>query len=346
MGDSPRPAVPSGTRRRSSGRLGAGRRWPRTLLALRQAVKRSEYLTSWLGVVTPQRTIHTTYHAGRVVTGRLSSSDPNIQQVTKSLKPAFVPKYSGNVIAELDFSQIELRVAAFISRCEPMLEAFRQGQDLHRLFGARLTGKAPEDVTDGERKAAKAGNFGLLYMMSANGFQRYAEDVYDVSFTADESAAVHRAFYEMWDGIGAWHVRSIQKARLDGQIVSPIGRVRRLPDIHSPNGQKVGWAERSSVNSPVQGFASDCMQLAAAWIGGFVKGSGPVPNAEIVGTVHDSIVIEAPAEIWEPVVRECMDRMVRVGELLPALGCTLDVPLAVEAKVGSRWGLADVGVLE
>lgn len=273
------------------------------------------------------------------------NSDPNVQQVTKVLKPAFVPSH-GHVIAELDFSQIELRVAAFISRCEPMLEAFRAGQDLHRLLGAKLTGKSPEDVTSQERQAAKSANFGLLYQMSPLGFQRYAETAYDVAMSADEAEDVHRAFYDMWDGIGAWHLRSIRRARETGQIVSPIGRVRRLPDIHSPNDQKVGWSERSAINSPVQGFASDLMQLAAAWIGGFLPDHAAVQGALIVATVHDSIVIEAPQESWETVVRECMDRMVRVGELLPLLGCILDVPLAVEAHVGYRWGLTDVGVIE
>jgi DNA polymerase-1 len=314
------------------------------LLELRGAIKRAEYLTSWRALATPEGTIHPTYHAGRVITGRLSSSDPNAQQITKVLKPAFVPS-PGYVIAELDFSQIELRVAAFISRCEPMLKAFREGQDLHRLLGAKLTGKDPKDVTDYERQKAKSANFGLLYQMSPNGFQTYAETAYGVAMTADEAAAVHRAFYAMWDGIGAWHMRSIAKARRDLQVVSPIGRVRRLPEIHSPNYRKQGWSERSSVNSPVQGFASDLMQLAAAWIGGFVAGHPSVEGALIVATVHDSIVIEAPIDSWEIVVRECMDRMVRVGELLVPLGCTFDVPLAVEAKVGQRWGLADVGVL-
>ena len=150
----------------------------------------------------------------------------------------------------------------------------------------------------------------------------------------------------MWSGIAAWHTRSIQQARRYGQVVSPIGRVRRLPDINSYNARLVGWSERSAVNSPVQGFASDLMQLAAAWIGGFALGHAPVWDAEIVATVHDSIVIEAPADRWEPVVRECMRRMVNVGELLPVLDCHLDVPLAVEAKVGTRWGLADIGTVE
>ena len=315
------------------------------LLELRSAVKQAEYLSSWLDLVSPAGTIHTTYHAGRVVTGRLSSSEPNMQQVTKVLKPAFIPR-PGSVIAELDFSQIELRVAAFISRCEPMLSAFRDGHDLHRLFAAALTGKRPEDVTPEERQKAKAANFGLLYQMSPAGFQNYAETAYGVSMTMDEAQEVHQAFYEMWSGIAAWHTRSFQQARRYGQVVSPIGRVRRLPDINSYNARLVGWSERSAVNSPVQGFASDLMQLAAAWIGGFALGHAPVPDAEIVATVHDSIVIEAPADRWEPVVRECMRRMVNVGELLPALDCHLDVPLAVEAKVGTRWGLADIGTVE
>src|SRR5699024_1263927 len=116
------------------------------LLTYRNATKRLEYLRSWLDLATRESRIHTNYNAGSVVTGRLSSSGPNMQQVTKALKPAFVPS-PGHYLVDLDYSQIELRVAAFISRAAPMLEAFRTGQDLHRLIAARINGKSPEEVT-------------------------------------------------------------------------------------------------------------------------------------------------------------------------------------------------------
>src|SRR5699024_9857126 len=137
-----------------------------TLLDYRNATKRLEFLRSWTEQVTREGRIHSTYNAGSVVTGRLSSSGPNMQQVTKALRPAFVPS-PGRVMVDLDYSQIELRVAAFISRSVPMMEAFRRGDDLHRLIAARVNNKAPEEVTARERQQGKAANFGLLYGMGA-----------------------------------------------------------------------------------------------------------------------------------------------------------------------------------
>lgn len=313
------------------------------LLDMRGHSKKVEYLTSWLNYVTPAGFVHTTYNAARVVTGRLSSDSPNVQQITAVLKPAFVPSRPSKVFIDLDYSQIELRMAAFISRCKPMIEAFQRGDDLHRLLAAKITGKAPEDVTPVERQAGKSANFGLLYMMGPNGFREYAETVYGISFTLEESTIIHRAFFEMWDGMAQWHQREIARARATGQVISPIGRVRRLPNIHDGNEQVAAYAERGAVNSPVQGMASDLMQIAAAWIEGNLPGRDGVAGAYIVGTVHDSILIEADRDDWERVAKECVDRMLNVGEILRKLDCVLDVPLAVEGSVGTRWGLADVG---
>jgi DNA polymerase I-like protein with 3'-5' exonuclease and polymerase domains len=315
------------------------------LLSLRSHIKKIEYLNSWLDHVTPDGFIHTTYNSGRVVTGRLSSDSPNMQQVTASLKPAFIPR-EGYVLADLDYSQIELRVAAFVSRSEPMLEAFRRGDDLHRLLAQRITGKSnPEDVTANERQAGKSANFGLLYGMSAYGFQQYAETVYGVSFTPEEAAKVRQAFFDTWEGIATWHLKCVHKVTRDGQVTSPIGRVRRLPQIWDGNDKLSAFAERSAINSPVQGFASDLMQMAAASIEGHLPGVEPVEGVQIVATVHDDIVVEVPEDDWEDATRECQERMVNIGTALKRLDCTLDVPLVAEAKVGTRWGLSDVGVL-
>jgi len=143
------------------------------LLRHRDATKTLEFLRSWLELRDPTNVIHATYNVGFVKTGRLSSSNPNVQQISARLKPAFIPR-PGHVLLDLDYSQVELRVAAFISRSQPMIEAFQRGDDLHRLLAAKIAGKAPEDVTSLERKRAKAGNFGLLYGMSPGGFQSYA----------------------------------------------------------------------------------------------------------------------------------------------------------------------------
>lgn len=322
------------------------------VLDQRHHAKRAEYLSSWLGYVTPAGQIHSTYHAGRVVTGRLSSSDPNMQQITGTLKPAFIPR-PGNVIIDLDYSQVELRVAAFVSRCAPMIEAFQRGDDLHRLLAQRIIAEdrvrrqdfrpvSAADVTDEDRQKGKSANFGLLYMMGALGFREYAETAYGVSLTLEEAERVHAAFYEMWDGIGAWHRRVIRRARQTGYVVSPIGRVRRIPDIHDGYPGAVERAERMAVNSPVQGFASDLMQMAAASIQGLLPGTTAVPGAQIVATVHDSIVVEAPEDRWEAVTAGCIERMTTLETVLERLDCILDVPLVAEAKVGTRWGLADV----
>lgn len=312
------------------------------LLDYRQATKRVEFLDSWLACATPEGLVHTTYHAGRVVTGRLSSSDPNMQQVTAALKPAFVPR-PGYLIADLDYSQIELRGAAFIARCEPMLQAFRDGLDLHLILASEVVHKPVEEVTPFERQGGKAGNFGFLYGMEALGFQTYAEVTYGVAFTEEEAVDVRRAFFDRWDGMAAWHERAVRRARQTGQVVSPIGRVRRLPGIFDGNPSVSSHAERQAINSPVQGFASDLMQIAAASIEGNLPGYQPVPDVRIVATVHDSIVAEVPADDWQRATGRMMRRMLDLDPVLSRMGCHLDVPLAVEARVGSRWGLADIG---
>jgi DNA polymerase I-like protein with 3'-5' exonuclease and polymerase domains len=255
------------------------------LLDYRRAVKASEYLRSWVSSCDQDWEIHPTYHAGRVLTGRLSCEGPNLQQVTKVLKPAFIPR-PGYLLAELDYSQIEMRAAAFIARCQPMLEAFQRGDDLHRLLAAKITGKDPADVTPVERQAGKAGNFGFLFGMGPSGFQEYAELNYGVVFTEAQATEVRRAFFDQWLGIEAWHARAVARAHYTERVVSPLGRVRRLPMIHDGNQGLAAHAERQAINSPVQSFASDVMMLAAASIEGTLPGSVAVPGARIVATVR------------------------------------------------------------
>lgn len=314
-----------------------------SLLAYRDATKRLEFLRAWLQMTTKKGRIHTTYHAGSVVSGRLSSSGPNMQQVTKSLRPAFVPS-KGYVIADLDYSQIELRVAAFISGSDPMMSAYVNGEDLHSIMASRISGKPVDQVTPEERQAGKAANFGLLYGMGAYGFKLYAEDAYGVVFTDQEAAQVHQTFFETWNGIRQWHAQAVKRLHETGQVISPIGRVRRLPGVFSGNDSEVGFSERAAINSPVQGMASDIMQIAASCIEGNIPGVEPVRRARLVGTVHDSIVVEVPEDGWEEVVAQCKEAMEQtVPQVLRKMGCDFDIPLQADATVGTRWSLSDVG---
>lgn len=312
------------------------------LLDLRSAVKKAEYLRSWLQKVAPDGRIHATYNVGSVVTGRLSSKEPNMQQVTKALRPCFLPR-PGHVIIDLDYSQIEMRVAAFLSRCEPMMAAFRDGQDTHRMMAARVTGKPLEEITPVERQAGKSANFGLLFVMSPEGFREYAESAYGVLFTEEEALDVHTAYFDLWEGLREWHATYMRRAKATGQVSSPIGRIRRLPNINSGNEFLRSEAERRAVNSPVQGFASDIMQIASGLIMGLYPGFPAVEGATLLGTVHDSTLVEAPADDWERVRDECQEHMERsVLTVLRELGCQFDVPLVVDSNVGTAWGLSDV----
>jgi DNA polymerase I-like protein with 3'-5' exonuclease and polymerase domains len=313
------------------------------LLRHRDATKTLEFLRSWLELRDPNNVIHATYNVGFVKTGRLSSSNPNVQQISSRLKPAFIPR-PGHVLLDLDYSQVELRVAAFISRSQPMIEAFQRGDDLHRLLAAKIAGKAPQDVTSLERKRAKAGNFGLLYGMSPGGFQSYAATAYDVSLTLAEAQAVHSAFFEMWDGMRQWHERSKRRAYERGYVTSPIGRTQWLSDLYSKSSFKSSHAERNALNSPVQGFGSDLMQMAAASIMGTLPGY-PLPRVEgahVVATVHDEICIEVPEDRWQEILIECKRRMEDVNTFLRPLDCQMDVPIVAGPSAGTRWGVHDL----
>lgn len=313
------------------------------LLRHRDATKTLEFLRSWLELRDPNNVIHATYNVGFVKTGRLSSSNPNVQQISSRLKPAFIPR-PGHVLLDLDYSQVELRVAAFISRSAPMIEAFQRGDDLHRLLAAKIAGKAPEDVTNLERKRAKAGNFGLLYGMSPGGFQSYAATAYDVSLTLAEAQAVHSAFFEMWDGMRQWHERAKRRAYERGYVTSPIGRTQWLSDLYSKSSFKSSHAERNALNSPVQGFGSDLMQMAAASIMGTLPGY-PMPKVEgahVVATVHDEICIEVPQDRWQEILIECKRRMEDVNVFLRPLDCQMDVPIVAGPSAGTRWGVHDL----
>lgn len=328
------------------------------ILRQRGASKRAEYLRSWLQLVTPEGTIHTTYWPGRVITGRLSSESPNMQQVTKSLRPAFIPR-EGHYMVDLDYSQVELRVAAFISRSPEMIEAFKNKQDLHRILAAKIVNQrlekeakfngqlfepiGPLDVTKADRQAGKSANFGLLYGMGAYGFKEYAETVYGVQLTEAEAAEIHKVYFDTWSGLREWHQRMISLAHGKGQVVSPLGRVRRVHDkIWDGNPKMVSYAERAAINAPVQGTASDLLMTAASAIMGVTPGTLAIPHQRLVGTVHDSLVGEVEIDHWKEAVDTMQYTMENLDVVLAKMGVEFDVPLVADATVGTRWSYSDI----
>lgn len=311
------------------------------VLEHRAAVRRLAFLRSWSAARCGDGAVRASYRVGGAVTGRLSSSGPNMQQVPVGLRGAFVPR-RGCVLVGLDYSQLELRVAAFLSRCVPMIEALRRGDDLHCLLAARVAGKDPGEVTVLERRRAKAGNFGLLYGMGVEGFRGFALSSFGVELSVGEARLLRDGFFGVWAGMREWQERVVRGARGCGFVVSPVGRVRWLPGLFSSDGGVVGRAERCALNSPVQGFGSDLTCLAVASFLGVLPGCGPVRGAHVVAVVHDEVVVEVEEGCWERVLGECRRRMEDVGGLLGPLDCGVDVPFVVGARVGSRWGLGDV----
>lgn len=308
------------------------------LLDWRDATKRLEFLRSWLDYVGPDGRIHAGYNVARVVTGRLSSSAPNLQQVSKALKPMFIPT-PGYSLVELDYSQIEVRLAAFVAQCAPLIDVYAQGRDVYIEQAAEVAGIPVEDVTGEQRQRAKAVVLGYLYGMGEDGFRDYADATFGIEVTAEEAAISRAAFFRRWSGMASWHNHQIRSAVETGQVVSPLGRVRRLPGIHDANPATAGRAERQAINSPVQSMASDVMQIAAASVAGTLPGFDAIEGVRIVATVHDSIIVEVPRTDEVRATARVMRRMVDVPEVLErAFGVRLPVPLPVEAEIGDRWG--------
>lgn len=301
------------------------------ILHQRKLSKDVGYLKSWLVKSDEQGYLHPTLKPAHVTTGRLASSNPNAQQVSRHLKSSFIAP-EGWWFVQADYAQVELRIAAMLAREEAMLQAFRDGKDLHRIMAAQIAGIEPHQVTKEQRQNAKAVNFGFLYGMGAKKFVEYAFDEYGAIFTIQEAGRLRRLFFSTWPRLAEWHEEMRKTAHTHGYVRSPIGRRRRLPDLLSNLGGKVSAAERQAINSPVQSFASDLMLLSLITLD-----RQPSPHRRTCGTVHDSglhYVREGHVKAEVHAIGEAM--------LYPPVkrlfGVELTVPLEVEFEIGRSWG--------
>lgn len=301
------------------------------LLRARKLGKDVGYLKSWREKSDDRGYLHPTFKPAHVATGRLSSENPNAQQVSRHLKECF-PAPDGWWFVQADYAQVELRIAAMLARERNMIEAFTRGDDLHTIMAAIINGIDPSEVTKAQRQAAKAVNFGFLYGMGARKFVDYAFDEYGIIFTIDEAKRIRRLFFETWPRLGEWHEEQRITAHTQGYVRSPLGRRRRLPDLRSDLNGKVAAAERQAINAPVQSFASDMMLLAIITLD-----QQPSEHRRGVGTVHDSGLYyireghlkEELAAIGDAMLHPPVKRL---------FGCEITVPLEVEFEIGRSWG--------
>lgn len=300
------------------------------------------YLKSWDEKRDRRSRIHTNYKLFGTVTGRLASDKPNMQQVPRdtSMRSCFgAPE--GWSFLDADYSQVELRIAAMLSRDPTLLRIFAEGGDPHLTTAAEVSGLSEAEVTRSDatgktewRKKAKPVNFGFLYGMGEQKFIDYARVNYGVDVTEKEAHRYRTRYFNLYSELLRWHDRQRRLVHSLGRVHSPIGRVRHLPDVYSDNKKVRGEAERQAINSPVQSFASDLMLLSLVRLSSLLDQR----RARIVGTVHDSILFEiGDSYLGEAaaIIRETMEDMSVVEQ---KFGVEMTVPITCELKAGQHWG--------
>jgi len=312
-------------------------------LAERQKIRKgiSAFLNPWLKATgdSDDPRLYSTFRLAGTATGRLSSggvegvSGINLQQVPrdKRFKRLIVAR-EGYTLAELDYSQIELRVAAHLA-CEPtMLEIYRTGGDIHTRTAQAVTCR--EDVTKSDRTKAKAVNFGFLYGMGASSFKDYARDSYGVTLTDEEAAEYRKRFFGLYSALPVWHRKTKDVAAKNGYVETLFGRRRYLDSLKYGGVAKKSAALRQAVNTSVQSVASDMMILALGLIHRLIV-RGPY-DAKIIATVHDSVLLEIAEDEAELVAQKAKYIMEHLP--LSHFKVKLNVPIEASLSMGPRWG--------
>ena len=270
--------------------------------------------------------IHTSYHQAIAATGRLSSTDPNLQNIPirtaegRRIRQAFIPP-DGQVLLAADYSQIELRIMAHLSEDAGLVKAFADEQDVHRATAAEVFGMALDDVTDDQRRSAKAINFGLMYGMSAFGLAK------QLGIARGEAQEYVNLYFDRDPGVKAYMDDIRAKASADGYVETVFGRRLYLPEINARNANRRQYAERTAINAPMQGSAADIIKKAMISVHQWLQDERP--GARMIMQVHDELVFEVDKDNINP-VRD------RVIELMNS-AATLSVPLQVDAGVGNNW---------
>ena len=299
------------------------------ILDFRQLSKiKSTYIDALPGLINPKTgRLHTSFNQTRTTTGRLSSSDPNLQNIPvrgelgKEVRKAFIAP-EGTQLLSADYSQIDLRALAHLSQDESLTSAFRHDEDIHRTTAAQVFGVEPSQVTAEMRRVAKTVNFGVIYGMSDYGLEQAT------GLSREEAARFINAYFEKYPGVKNYLEATKEQARQTGYVQTILGRRRAIPEINARNRQVREAAERMAINMPVQGTSADIIKVAMVNLEGEMDKHGL--NSRMLLQVHDELIFEVPqAEAGE---------MRKIVPELMASAMTLSVPLKVDVKAGPSWG--------
>lgn len=290
---------------------------------------KSTYTDKLPKMVNPRTNrIHTSYHQAVTATGRLSSSDPNLQNIPirteagRRVRKAFTAPEGYRIMA-IDYSQIELRIMAHLSQDKNLLEAFSKGRDIHKATASEVFGVSLDEVTNEQRRRAKAVNFGLIYGMSAFGLAR------QLDIARNEAQLYMDKYFERFPGVQDYMERTRQQAKRDGYVETLFGRRLHLPEIRAQNGARRKAAERAAINAPMQGTAADIIKYAMIKVADFMHKEVTDEQAWLIMQVHDELVFEVKAEHVEKLQQQLVEIMEAAVQL--------DVPLIAEAGVGDNW---------
>ncbi len=300
------------------------------ILDYRELVKlKNTYVDTLPLLVNPETNrIHTSYNQVVAVTGRLSSDNPNLQNIPirtergREIRKAFIPRNENYVLLSADYSQIELRIIAELSKDAGMIEAFQSGQDIHKATAAKVYNISLEEVTSDMRRNAKMVNFGIIYGISAFGLSER------LNIPRKEAAAIIENYFEKYPRIKAYMDESIEIARERGYVETIMGRRRYLRDINSSNHTVRGFAERNAINAPIQGSAADMIKIAMINIHNDFKSKNI--TSKMLLQVHDELVFDVlldEIEIVKPIIAHHMKHAIP----------TLTVPIEIEMGIGKNW---------
>lgn len=304
---------------------------PKVIMEYRGLTKLKSTYTDQLPKQVHESTgrVHTSYHQAVAATGRLSSKDPNLQNIPirteegRRVRKAFIAAPGYKLIAA-DYSQIELRIMAHLSKDDGLLKAFKDGLDIHSATASEVFGHPIEQVKDFERRSAKAINFGLIYGMSAFGLAR------QLSIPRGDAQDYIDLYFERYPGVRAYMDSVREQAAGDGYVETIFGRRLYLPDITASNFQRRQGAERAAINAPMQGSAADIIKLAMIDVDGWLMESGI--DAKMIMQVHDELVLEVREDLVPKVMAIVDEKMSSAADL--------DVPLVVESGMGDNWEVA------
>jgi len=301
---------------------------PRLVLDYRQLAKlKSTYVDALPALLNPgTRRLHTTFNMAGSATGRLSSVNPNLQNIPirtelgREIRAAFIAEPE-HVLLKADYSQIELRLLAHFSGDRLLVEAYRTGEDIHMLTASQVFGIPPLMVNAEHRRRAKAVNFGIVYGLSAFGLSQ------QLGIDTKEAKQFIDAYFEKYSGVRDFIDRTLEGARRDQKVTTLFGRVRPIPDIHSKNFNLRGFAERTAVNTPLQGTAADLIKVAMIRIDADLRERSL--RSRMLLQVHDELVFEVPEDEVDTMKRLVTERMENVHQL--------KVPLKVDVGIGPNW---------